>query len=272
VLNNTYLKDYNFLLVTLDSLTYETAMNTETPNIKRWAEKYENRTIEGTPFRKVYTQATFTLPSHVSMFFGLFPDNRRSREPYYNRKLFKPVVFDRESDNRPQGLVFKSAPNMIKGFEHAGYNTSGVGGVGWFDTSSNSTNIWKEVFFQNFYYNKSFHETAKNSITAQAKCVSEIVTNDKGNKSFVFVNISATHSPYLYNGQPYALERFDDEFETFLAPFKSHRPLFLILVSDHGDVLSGAWEQYGQRHAFFVPERALEIMEIPMLIIDIHEW
>ena len=88
MLNNTYLNKYNFLFITLDSLKYSSTLNAKTPNINAFADEHKaNQPGEPTPFRKVYTQATYTLPSHLSMFYGLLPDNRLSMEHYYNRKI-----------------------------------------------------------------------------------------------------------------------------------------------------------------------------------------
>jgi hypothetical protein len=260
-------------MIVLDSLNFKSTENAMTQNIKRYAEIYEKRTISGTPFRKVYTQATYTLPSHVSMFYGIFPDNRASEEAYYNRRLFKWVEFDRKTDaSRQKGLVFNNASNMITGFESFGYKTIGIGGVGWFDNRYQSTNIWKDTFFQEFHYNTTFHETSLNSIKEQTECISNIVKNNKDNKLFVFVNVSATHSPYQHKTQPYALDKFDFAFESFISPFKTGAPLFIILVSDHGDVITKNWQTYGQRHGFFMPEEAEELMEVPMLVIDMPTY
>jgi len=273
MLNNKYLSNYNFLMIVLDSLTFASTKKAKTHNIKQYAEKYEGRVITGTPFRKVYTQATYTLPSHVSMFYGIFPDNRASEESYYNRRLFKWAEFDRTTDaSRQKGLVFKHASNMITGFESFGYKTIGIGGVGWFDTRYKSTNIWKDNFFQEFHYNQDFHETSLVSIESQAKCISNIVNSNKNDKLFVFVNVSATHSPYQRKTQPYALEKFDLAFESFISPLKTGAPLFVIIVSDHGDIITNNWQRYGQRHGFFMPEEAEELMEVPMLIIDMPTY
>jgi len=275
MLNNLYLKDYNFLFITLDSLKYCTALNINTPNISKFAKEHKADGIEKTPFRKVYTQATYTMPSHLSMFYGILPDNRLSMERYYNRKLFKPFFLDTDIDGTPSqrvGLVFKTAPNIIKGFESCGYRTVGIGGVGWFNNSA-AASIWKLHFFQEFYWKASYGEHSLVSLREQTSCLNTVMSDNNNSNVFVFINVSATHYPYMHQTQEFALQNFDTCFDAIIEPFKNtSKPLFLIIVSDHGDVIGEAWRKYGQRHAFYLPERGDDIMEIPMLIIDVKSW
>ena len=44
----------------------------------------------------------------------------------------------------------------FKGFEKAGYRTIGIGGVGWFDTTIETSKFWATDYFQEFYWNHSF--------------------------------------------------------------------------------------------------------------------
>ena len=275
MLNNLYLKDYNFLFITLDSLKYCTTLNSNTPNISKFAKEYKAEGLGKTPFRKVYTQATYTLPSHFSMFYGILPDNRASFENYYNRKVFKPFYLDTDIDATPArktGLIFNNAPNIIKGFQANGYKTFGIGGVGWFNNTS-AASIWRTAFFQHFYWRSEYSEASLVSLDRQLKCLQEIMFENSNSKTFTFINISVTHFPYQQKTQEYALEKFDSYFNAFIEPYKNTgKPLFLIMVSDHGDVMGEDWKKYGQRHAFYLPERGNDIMEIPMLIIDIQNW
>lgn len=263
MLNQDYLNKYDFLLITLDSLCYSTTEKATIPNIEKYGK-----------FRKVYTQATYTFPSHCSMFQGLFPDNRLSDELYYNRKLF--VMFSIAGTitdkSRNMGIIFpNSASNIIRGFEECDYRTIGIGGVGWFDSRRPTSSIWKTEFFNEFYYEPAFHETSTNSIKAQIEYLRNKVENE--NRSlFAFINISATHSPYLYKNQVYALEQFDKKFPELLNIFKERgRPLFLIIVADHGDVINN-WQKYNQRHSFYIDnDDGKSIMEVPMLVLDLKE-
>lgn len=276
MLQNSYLNKYNFLLITLDSLKFCTCLNTTTPNISAFAEKNGAQNVNApTPFRKVYTQATYTLPSHLSMLYGLFPDNRLSMEAYYNRKIFKPFYLDTDIDATPSrktGLTFRNAPNIVKGFEANGYKTFGIGGVGWFNMSA-AASIWRQFFFQHFYWKSSYTEGSLVSLKEQTACLNDIVEEHGSSKMFVFINVSATHFPYQQNTQEFALQKVDTHFNNFIAPFeKTGKPLFVIIVSDHGDVMGEDWKKYGQRHAFYLPERGDDIMEIPMLIVDVKRW
>ena len=272
MLNQGYLNTHNFLIICLDSLRYDTAIKAQTPNIRKYAHEYcEYDYSKRSPFRRVYSQATFTLLSHLGFFYGKFPDNRTSNEPYYNGNLLKMFVVDigfAGSKKTNNGIVFENSPNIIRGFKKHGYDTTCIGGVNWWNEKFKSTGIWRREFFDTVYWQKSFNENSMISIMDQLLWFKSNIDNKK--KQFVFINISATHWPYLKRSQEYALDQFDKYLPDFINHIRSvNKNLFLILVSDHGDILNQSLvAKYGQRHAMYLPEHGNDIMQVPMLVMD----
>jgi hypothetical protein len=210
----------------------------------------------------VGAHGTFTLPSHIAMFHsGTFPcDNRKSVKIPFNRK--KRRIFKAQLQwNRTYRAMFPTPPaeNIIKGFEKLGYRTIGLGGVSWFNNKFEPSKIWRKYYFQEFYWNEKFSENNFKSIDHQIAQLKKLNLPEEKRPTFLFINISMTHKPYLgfgtsKKGQMLALEEFDKKIPSL---FK-HLPdsFHFLILSDHGECFgeNGLWG-----HSIYHPK----VMEIP---------
>ena len=263
MLDQSYLGKYNFLILTLDSLRYDVSQIAYTPNLCKLL------SIVGLDqFQRVYAQGTFTLPSHVAMFEGFFPEDR-NLTGYYNRsevKMFnlKHMWTDNE---RYMGINFPNSTNIVRGFGENGYYTVGIGSVGWFNTRYKSARFWETDYFEDFYWGPELHEQEPRSFERQIDKAKDMLSKcPSGKKRLVFINCGSTHFPYRGNersigAQAKALEYVDDHItELFeLLPL----PLFAIVCADHGECFG---EDGLVGHGFY----HVKVMEIPMAVLDLR--
>lgn len=165
-------KNCNVIVVTLDTLSanhlpcYGYARNTA-PNLCSFA---QNNVL----FRKAYANATWTLPSHVSVFTGLYPDVHRVN--LYNDSLSKSLPF---------------LPEIL---QKQGYKTIFAN-----DLASFSVPI-ATVYNRGIdtYINDSDGDTAlwKPALSAFKTSV------DHGNKTLLFLHTYDVHMPYFIGDAP----------------------------------------------------------------------
>ena len=251
----------NVAIITIDSLRWDTTMDAKLPNINKLFKQYNANWI------KVYAQGTYTLPVHIGIFQdGHLPSNEFDRVGlYYTRKaghrMFRIPLKWEESLSVTFDLP--EAPNMVKSFEKLGYRTVGIGGVNWFNTDYETSNLWKNHYFSEFYWQHEFRAKNPDSLEEQIKLINTLNLKET-EPLFFFLNIASTHRPCRGNksqkGQVLALEYVDAHIMDVLVQIP--KPCHLFLLSDHGtcfgeDNLSG--------HGFYHPR----VMEIPMTIIKL---
>ena len=256
----------NFLIITLDSCRWDTYLSAHTPTLDSILK-----------FKKAYAQGTYTLPSHISMYSGIFP-NVNEEIPLYNR--FKRDLFRiniRPVLNDPYVMLPKETFNIITGLSAMGYKTYGTGAVGWFKHP-----------LLNQYFNE-FLFTGIDFASQIDFILNCIKSND--NPFFAFINAGETHEPYKFGEkvkevnfarnrmrsfsdigylkneheqQIAALEYIDNKLEVFFNNITkiSKRKTTTIICSDHGECF-GEDGLYG--HGFFHEK----IMEIPLGIFRI---
>ncbi|MFQ5964297.1 MAG: hypothetical protein ACE5KZ_08445 [Candidatus Scalinduaceae bacterium] len=261
MINQNYLETHNFLIVTIDSLRYDVSITADIPNFKKWFVKYGTHDN----FVKTYAPATYTLPSHMSMFVtGIFPENREL-EGYYNRYSQSMIrTKSVEVRGKRNGINF-DAPNIIQGFSSHGFKTIGIGGVGWFNSSMSTSKLLTDMFSE-FYFDDLFRESNPKSLEEQIKKIKKAVNHKE--KTFLFLNVSSTHFPYCdfslnFEGQKKALEYVDQHIDEVLSFLSEDRELFCIICADHGEVFGLG----GRGHGFFHPK----VMEVPMMVLDTAE-
>src|SRR5262249_20807811 len=143
-----------FLFITLDSLRFDTAASAleagQTPHFRSLVGKWECR----------LAAATYTLPSHVSMFAGMMPRPARGDDTTVNKeaRLFALSTAWQRRRGRRFRSFFDAAPTVPKGFEARGYQTIGVGGVGWFSNEVQASSFWQGQYFQHFLYKPAYGE------------------------------------------------------------------------------------------------------------------
>jgi len=249
----------NVAVITLDSLRYDTTQIANTPNFKNTFEKHSNEKN----WIRVFSHGTYTLPSHMTMLHkGHFPGDPKLPFPYDCGEGGKSIFRNDLPYIREKPSLFKlpDAENIVKGFSKNNYRTIGIGGVGWFNTNVQTSNFWGNRYFEEFYWDHSFHEDNPNSLQYQIELSKKLLANKQDKNIFYFLNISSTHAPYRNNGysvegQAKALEYVDSKIVELLELLP--RPCFTIICADHGDCF-GEDGYYG--HAIYHQK----VLEVPM--------
>ena len=253
----------NFLLITIDSCRWDTYLCADLPNLKSTQ-----------AFRRAESNATFTLPSHIAIFSGIFP-HVREQIPFYNRfvcNLFRPI----EKPNVKSYLYLpENSINVLQGLKALDYKIIGTGAVEWFKSPLLTT------YFDEFYYSGIHAEKQVNWIIDVLR---------RTNKFFGFLNLGETHDPYLHGGfiapssqsrqrmrekvdkgfsdewfemQVRSLEFLDKKLGFLLNQIASFSSKTVVIIcSDHGECF-GEDGLYG--HGFYHPK----IMEVPLAIFEI---
>jgi hypothetical protein len=234
----------DFLFITLDSLRYDTAALAleagQTPHFRGLVGIWERR----------QTAATYTLPSHVSMFAGMMPRPAGRGEPGTGKeaRLFALSTSWQRYRGRNIRYFFDDAPNVPKGFESRGYHTVGVGGVGWFSNEVKASSFWGERYFQHFLYKPTYGEEHPHAFEEQIADLGAALKKLPRGRRFIFVNVSSTHRPYS-NGdgttsvtaQRLCLHYVDQHLPQLLRLMASGT--VGVVCGDHGDCMGedGMW-------------------------------
>ena len=254
----------NIAVITFDALRWDVTHTAKTPELK----KLFNHT--NTKWNKVYAHGTFTLPSHIAIFQnGQLPSNEfddNVPDEYTRRNnMFRwfQVTLPWKEKMRSCRFELPETQNLVKSFEKLGYNTIGVGGVSWFSTEVETTNIWNH-YFKTFYWRKDFQERQFDALEKQIELIQRI---DLSPPLFFFLNISATHIPCRGNestrGQADALDYIDANIMEVIEALP--KPLTLFLLSDHGTLFQE--DEAGLTgHGFYHPK----VMEIPMNVLNLQ--
>ncbi len=138
--------------------------------------------------RAAYTQATYTMPSHLSILAGILPSTI-SYIPYYNR--FEKQLFRLNNrDNKESNSLIEfptGTRSIVHGFRNRNYATCCIGAVGWFRSSILTTD------FETFIY------TGIN-LGAQLKYALQFLAVES-KPFFILLNVGETHDPYEYGKQ-----------------------------------------------------------------------
>jgi membrane-anchored protein YejM (alkaline phosphatase superfamily) len=268
----------DFLLVTWDSCRYDAYVEAYTPVLDRFG-----------PARRAWAMGTYTLPSHVAMFYGFLP-HAFVAEPLYNRyrqQLFR--ISHRHLDMMPLVTFPTGEGNIVAGLQNLGYFTVGVAAMDWFRDAAELRAGFRE-----------FRVTGTGA-RRQNAVLSELIARQPARRPcFAFVNYGETHSPFRHEGMDAPDEEVDTRFSlsrllnqpglqseswTFdraaytrqvacasyldartgelIELFRRRgRPTTVVVCSDHGECF-GENGLYG--HAFY-HER---VMEVPLLIFRI---
>ncbi len=158
--------DYNFILISLDALRYDHlglygyGRNTS-PNIDKLGER-------STVFGQAITQATWTLPSHGSVFTSLYPPEHGLVSPDRN--------------------ISPSVRTLAEHMKIAGYKTLGI----------SAGQFTRGKYFGNGFDEYVFMPRVENS----SSFLSWWLSNNSKNRFFVFFHVFKIHAPYV-NPSPY---------------------------------------------------------------------
>jgi arylsulfatase A-like enzyme len=258
-----------FLLVTYDSCRYDTYAAAKTPVLDRWVEA-----------RCAWSQATYTYPSHMSMFQGMLP-HVFEEEEYYNR--FVRQVWRRgHRTQKAQPLVLfpHRVRSIIDGFNRMGYFTCATAAMSWFKTTEALQADWQRFLWTGIHARR------------QVEWTIEQIEHHRARPFFAFINFGETHAPYrfddervrggvggtilrersprcvkrdewqldeeLWQRQVQCVEYLDARMGDLLDHFgKTGRDVTVVFCGDHGDCMGedGLWG-----HGIYHPK----VMEVPM--------
>lgn len=244
------------VIITLDSLRYDTTQYAKTPNFARLLRDYSPHKY----WARTYTHGTYTLPAHISMLLaGKFPQAKDAPAPHRNGRPFEwlPGPYD------------GSAPVTRKDcfldvFRQQGYQIHGSASVSWFSSRSTSDWLWPRLF-DTFTYDPSFAPEVVGGLEHQLAALAPAYT-----QSLLFMNIGSTH--YSFNtpkttmaecthaDQIAALEYVDQFLWNILD--RCVRPTQVYITGDHGECFGedGYWG-----HGIYHPC----VMEVPSLYAEI---
>jgi len=225
---------HDVVFLTLDTLRYDVAKRAfdhgHTPNFARlFPDGWEERLTSG----------SFTYAAHHAFFAGFLPVPRTTGP---HPRLFA-CAFPGSETIGKDTLVFDDAANIVEGFASHGYRTVCIGGVGFFNPSTALGRVLPG-FFQEAYFERAFSVVAKDSPEAQFNfAASRIHKFADGERTFLFINMSALHQPNCHYLEGYtvdslethaaALAAVDGALPLLLAAL-SHRDVLLIACADHG--------------------------------------
>jgi hypothetical protein len=227
------------LFVTFDCLRYDVAVAAPTVHLPRW----ERRETPG----------TFTLPAHLAFFHGFLPT---PPTPGPHPRLFA-LAFEGSLSTAATTYVFHDVPDVVSGFAALGYRTFCVGGVGFF----NKLNPLGRVlpgFFQESIWSPALGVAAKDSTAAQvAAAVQWLSDVPRGQRVFLFLNVSATHPPHAHyigavaesvESQKAALVYADSQLPPLFDALRRRGECFCLMMGDHGEAY-GEDGRFGHRLA-----------------------
>jgi hypothetical protein len=225
----------DILMVTLDALRFDTAercfREARTPNLaQRIPQGWEPR----------HTPGSFTYAAHAAFFAGFWPT------PIHCGTHTRPFAL-RFPGSRSQGpnTLKLAGSNIVEGLRERGYQTICIGGVGFFNPDHPLGAVFPS-YFEVSHWRPEFGVTELNSARAQiGQAVESLAACDPERPVFLFLNISATHSPtrgYVpgakeesVDTQCAALESVDRQLPRLFAALSARgRNGAAYLMSDHG--------------------------------------
>lgn len=245
----------NIVVITLDSLRFDSALCANTPNLDTLFATASEQ------WHKCGAMGTYTLPAHVALLKdGHLPSAPGCGIPIYDPSVQKAFRMDLDLPPKDTLYLTPPAPNLMRGFAQRGYHTIGLGGVGWFSSDRPTTTFWATEYFAEFYWKPEWSESANNAFENQIAFTRNNGLLKRNNmKLFFFVNVASTHYPYMtygasIQGQAKCLEYVDAHIQDLLDLVP--KPCHLFLMADHGDCFGedGLW-----KHAFYHKK----VMEVP---------
>lgn len=280
---------HDVVLVTLDSLRFDTAAEAEVPHLAALG-----------PLRRASSYGSFTLPSHAAIFGGFLPNvTEEPQWDFYSRERRQLWRLSRARHQaRPRTSTLLRGDTIVEGFAAAGYRTVGAGGVRWFSSGH------FPALFDAFHYwgptgdgTDKFAERRSGDFALDhvEKLADEVAGTER---CFLFVNAAETHAPYTrgagdaydaetqrvvrawtgsWNGgesvpsdaaarrdmarlreaQRIALEDVDRKLGLLFESLP--RPAVAVVCADHG-------EAFGERGWWGHNQPVPEVMQVPMWI------
>lgn len=235
---NAVVGSHDLLLVTLDTLRYDVAVDL----LARGRLPHLARHLPGGRWERRHAPGSFTYASHQAMFAGFLPT---PATPGPHPRLFAARFAG--SETTAGGTYVFDTPDLVSGLAAAGYHTACIGGVGFFNKSGALGSVLPGLF-QESHWEPEFSVASPTSFEAQVGRAEQIVARLPADRRlFLFVNVSALHQPNWFHlpgatreaGDSWethaaALEYVDRHIGRLLAALSSRRRCFTIVCSDHG--------------------------------------
>lgn len=233
---------HDILFVTLDTLRFDIAAAElaagRTPNLEAL--------LPGGEWERRHTPATFTFPAHQAFFAGFLPT---PAEPGPHPRLFA-AGFPGSESTGPTTWTFPQA-NVVEALAAQGYRTVCIGGVGFFDRTTELGRVLPSLFEES-HWSPETGVTNPQCVDVQLDVLASRLVDPDPRPRFVFVNIPAIHQPnhfYLDGIASTPTTRLPDGPASHAAALRyvdsriprlvdlvtaGPRPVFTILCSDHG--------------------------------------
>ncbi|MFI2078106.1 STM4013/SEN3800 family hydrolase [Streptomyces triculaminicus] len=224
----------SILFVTLDSLRYDVARSAydegHTPHLAAL--------LPAGGWQHRHTPGTFTLPAHMAFFSGFLPKLPQPKQP---PRLWecRPPAFKTVP---PETFLF-DAPSLLAGLAQHGYRTVCVGGVTYFSRQTPLGSVLPQMFDED-HWRPQFCSPEIDSTRHQVDQALDLADRHRGQRLFLFVNVSATHVPHgHYLGQPAdtalsqqaALTYADEHLGRLITTLTAKDRWLIIMCADHGD-------------------------------------
>jgi arylsulfatase A-like enzyme len=179
----------DFVLVTWDSCRLDTYLKAKTPILDQFGAA-----------QRGWAMATYTLPSHIAMFYGFLPHVFEPL-PFYNRHLQQLWrISHRNVQNKPL-VTFEPGNNIVAGFSKRGYYTVGIAAMDWF----RDTVALREGF-------EHFDVVGIDAAEQNRRLFSSIERAAPSRPCFAFLNYGETHSPFRHSGMAPADDAVDKRY------------------------------------------------------------
>lgn len=183
------LRNFNGILVTFDSLRYDSAALARTPNLNDLGQ-----------LMKATTLCPYTPGAHTNFFLGHLPSITHPQMPFYNETIRQPwriTTGPGRDSNKGCGILFEGN-NVVEGYRRLGFHVQGIGGVSQFSSGSflRTAFLWSDFK----YYGPDMDEEPlafRELESFPLNHADEIADLLKGkDKWFLFINCPESHYPY----------------------------------------------------------------------------
>lgn len=248
---------WNVLLISIDTLRADylklySSMGTETPHLQELA-------AEGILFKNAISQIPYTLPSHSTMFTGLYPIGHGMKD-------------------NVEDVLPKNIPTLAEIFQKNGYSTAGfIGSM----ALRRETGLDRGFdYYDDFLSRADVRGEDLGAIERRAQDVVSSFQNwfekrDKQKSFFSFVHFYDPHDPYEPPAQFYPAIKTAQEFYKgeiryvdsvlgnlfdFLRKSGAWDDTVIFLTSDHGEML----QEHGENgHGFFLYN---PVLHVPLIL------
>lgn len=234
---NSLIGSHDLLFITLDTLRYDVAQDLFLQGHLPTLERY----LPATGWEPRHSPASFTYAAHQAFFAGFLPT---PIAPGRHPRLFA-ARFPGSETSTETTLVFDE-PDLPHGLARYGYHSICIGGVGFFNKTSELGNVLPALFHES-HWQPSLGVTDPRSTEHQVALACTLLEQQpREQRLFLFINISALHQPnYFYlptitnqqdtlESHAAALVYVDAHLAPLFTALQRRAPTLVILCSDHG--------------------------------------